>query len=349
METSSSIELKDGWGILQTGITKLINLIEGVPESPMDADYWMKLYKAVHTTGKPTPRDNSKQLYERYKGVFNDYLRSKVSPAIQENHDDVSMLQEFVNKWANHKILRKQKRKGSSKGCTRGKGGPKNLKCKYRGIRQRKWGRWASEIRQPNKLRLWLGTFETAIQAAQAYDNASRRMYGEHAFLNFPDAKQLEKSVSEVGTRVEESKIEVFKREPLECDTGVSFFREVVYEKMKVKVRDAVIVLINQEREGNEIDRGLVKNVLEVFVEIGNENLDYYVDDFETAFLTDMVDYYTRKAFNGITAVECLQREKDRVSHYLHFSTEEKLKQVHRQLLPENAQQDLGKEMQCKA
>lgn len=105
METSSSIELKDGWGILQTGITKLINLIEGVPESPMDADYWMKLYKAVHTTGKPTPRDNSKQLYERYKGVFNDYLRSKVSPAIQENHDDVSMLQEFVNKWANHKVM----------------------------------------------------------------------------------------------------------------------------------------------------------------------------------------------------------------------------------------------------
>ncbi|RZC71062.1 hypothetical protein C5167_034266 [Papaver somniferum] len=112
---------------------------------------------------------------------------------------------------------------------------------------------------------------------------------------------------------------------------------------MKVKVRDAVIALINQERHGNEIDRSLVKNVLEIFVEIGNEKgedkLDYYVNDFETAFLNDMVDYYNRKGSNEMTVVECLQREKDRVSHYLHFSTEKKLlKQVQGHALLENAQ-----------
>ncbi|KAI3835122.1 hypothetical protein MKX03_019748 [Papaver bracteatum] len=84
--------------------------------------------------------------------------------------------------------------------------------------------------------------------------------------------------------------------------------------------------------------------------QIGNENLDYYVNDFENAFLIDMVDYYTRKGFSGIMAVDCMQEEKDMVSYYLHFSTEEKLlKQVQGQVLPENAQQDLGKEMQCKA
>ncbi|KAI3871979.1 hypothetical protein MKX03_020290, partial [Papaver bracteatum] len=53
---------------------------------------------------------------------------------------------------------------------------------------------------------------------------------------------------------------------------------------------------------------------------------------------------------NEITAVECFQREKDRVSHYLHSSTEKKLlKQVQAQVLPENAQQDLEKEVQCVA
>lgn len=70
----------------------------------------------------------------------------------------------------------------------RGKGGPENSQCKYRGVRQRVWGKWVAEIREPNRGdRLWLGTFPTAIQAAQAYDEAARAMYGSVAILNFPD------------------------------------------------------------------------------------------------------------------------------------------------------------------
>jgi EREBP-like factor len=69
-----------------------------------------------------------------------------------------------------------------------GKGGPENSQCDYRGVRQRVWGKWVAEIREPNGgKRLWLGTFPTAVQAAQAYDEAARAMYGPVAHLNFPD------------------------------------------------------------------------------------------------------------------------------------------------------------------
>jgi hypothetical protein len=53
-------------------------------------------------------------------------------------------------------------------------------------FRQRAWGRWSAEIRDPTKgVRVWIGTFDTAADAARAYDAEARRIHGAKARTNF--------------------------------------------------------------------------------------------------------------------------------------------------------------------
>ncbi|XP_021908434.1 dehydration-responsive element-binding protein 2A-like [Carica papaya] len=118
---------------------------------------------------------------------------------------------QLVGHGGNQKLPVKIQAKGSKKGCMTGKGGPQNSSYGYRGVRQRRWGKWVAEIREPISMdevctgkpgRLWLGTFSTAHEAALAYDHAATAMYGPFAHLNFPNpsVEALDNSSDKLGS-----------------------------------------------------------------------------------------------------------------------------------------------------
>ncbi|KAL0878309.1 hypothetical protein Bca101_028015 [Brassica carinata] len=125
---------------------------------------------------------------------------------------------------------------------------------------------------------------------------------------------------------------------PSLTQVGMTSFRDHVYLKVHFNVQQVIIAMIHKEREGQQIDRALLKNVLDLFVQNGMGSLERYEEDFEVFFLQETASYYSRQASRWIQEDSCpeymikseesLKKEKERVAHYLHSDTEPKLVEI---------------------
>ncbi|XP_019093258.1 PREDICTED: putative cullin-like protein 2, partial [Camelina sativa] len=86
------------------------------------------------------------------------------------------------------------------------------------------------------------------------------------------------------------------RRIPSLSEVGLTCFRDLIYREMQSTATEVVLALIHKERKGEQIDRELVENVLEVYAKIGMGTMEKYDEDFERFMLQDTVSYYSRKA-----------------------------------------------------
>ncbi|KAG5628233.1 hypothetical protein H5410_013451 [Solanum commersonii] len=103
MNQRSTIDLEHGWGIIQRGITRLKNILEGLPEPQFSSEDYMMM--TIYNMCSHNPlHDYSQQLYDKYREAFEEYIITTVLPSLREKHDEL-MLRELVKRWLNHKVM----------------------------------------------------------------------------------------------------------------------------------------------------------------------------------------------------------------------------------------------------
>mmetsp|Transcript_17376 Transcript_17376/g.31660 ORF Transcript_17376/g.31660 Transcript_17376/m.31660 type:complete len:748 (+) Transcript_17376:238-2481(+) len=122
---------------------------------------------------------------------------------------------------------------------------------------------------------------------------------------------------------------------PSLLDAGLKHFKSLIFDEVKRDVANAMLDLINQERDGAIIDRGLVKSCVQLFEAMGMGCLDAYTIDFEEQLLASTQEYYARKSAEWIEgdgtpaymvkAEAALDAERERVTAYLNSASEGKL------------------------
>lgn len=129
------------------------------------------------------------------------------------------------------------------------------------------------------------------------------------------------------------------KREPV-YHMGLRLFLENVarHKQVRSRLRSLLLASVARERNGELINRVLVKNILEMLVQLGGDSRGVYQHDFECHFLETTKAFYRSESLKFLSENTCLdyiekaearlQEERERVDHYLHRSTGRKLKAI---------------------
>lgn len=120
-------------------------------------------------------------------------------------------------------------------------------------------------------------------------------------------------------------------------ELGLNLWRDTIVHSSKIQTRllSTLLELVHKERTGEVINRGLMRNIIKMFMDLGSS---VYQEDFEKPFLEVSANFYSLESQQFIERCDCgeylkkaerrLNEEIDRVSHYLDLRSESKITSV---------------------
>ncbi|CAN4097339.1 unnamed protein product [Withania somnifera] len=136
----------------------------------------------------------------------------------------------------------------------------------YIGVRARPWGKYAAEIRDStrNGIRVWLGTFNSAEEAAMAYDQVALSMRGPTTCLNFP-VERVRKMLQETEN----------------CNFFKNGLSPAAALKEKHKKRRSKISIITGKKK-QKVNNEDENNIVFIFEDLGSDLLDELLSEYSS-------------------------------------------------------------------
>ena len=138
---------------------------------------------------------------------------------------------------------------------------------------------------------------------------------------------------------------------PTLSEAGLRHFKTHIYDEVKVDATRAIRHLIDQERDGEIVDKALIKNIVELYESMGMGNLESYTTDLEGPLLDSTREYYAMKRQKWIAedstpdylikAERVLNEERSRIMEYLNLASESKLLRVCEEEILEKVEDNL--------
>ncbi|OMO82454.1 hypothetical protein COLO4_22989 [Corchorus olitorius] len=120
-------------------------------------------------------------------------------------------------------------------------------------------------------------------------------------------------------------------------ELGLNLWRDNIIHSSKIQTRllSTLLELVHSERTGEVIDRGLMRNIIKMLMDLGSS---VYQEDFEKPFLEVSAEFYKGESQKFIECCDCgdylkkaerrLNEEIERVTHYLDAKSEAKITNV---------------------
>jgi cullin 1 len=204
--------------------------------------------------------------------------------------------------------------------------------------------------REPNRLKQIYKRYKQSLKMyfTSRVFPALREKEGEAMLIEFVRRwgihREMVPRLSNLFSYLEDTLLQFMQLKRSVSEDAHMYFRKFVFDEMRINVRDAVFTLIREDRQGEQIDRTLLNDVLCIFVEIGKDYMDLYRNEIEVPMLEYTVDYYSQKTASWsfeenscmdylLKAGECMKHEEDIATHYLHRSRDKVLEIVQNELL----------------